>query len=105
MKKRYKWFSITSKDCKFKPYKGSGAGGQRRNKVATAMKCIHEPSGAIGKCENHSTQKPNKREAFKRMANSPEFQSWLKLKIDAGLGEVEIKEGTDYPRKLRLDEV
>jgi len=105
MKKKYKWFSITAKDCKFKPYKGSGGGGQRRNKVETAMKCIHEPSGAIGKCEDHATQKPNKRKAFERMANSKEFQVWLKLKIDAGLDKVDIQEG-DFPvRKLRLNEV
>ncbi len=104
MKKR-KWFSITAKDCKFQYYRGKGKGGQKKNKTDSAARCIHEPSGAVACCEEYREQKQNKRKAFKKMAESAEFQSWLKLKIDAGLGKVEIKEGEASPRKLRLDEV
>ena len=104
-KKKQKWFSITAKDCKFQTYRGSGKGGQHRNKTDSAVRCIHTASGAVGSCEEHKEQKQNKRKAFERMAKSKEFQSWLQLKIDAGLGKIEIKEGDNPTRKLRLDEV
>jgi len=105
MRDRRRWFSITAKDCKFIPYKGSGAGGQKKNKTSSAIHCFHKASGAKGSCESYREQIKNKREAFKRMANSVEFQSWLNLKIEAGKGKIEIKEGEAAVRKLRLDEV
>ncbi|MBD3261001.1 MAG: peptide chain release factor-like protein [Candidatus Altiarchaeales archaeon] len=91
VKKKRRWFSITAKDCEFQTYRGSGKGGQHRNKTDSAVRCIHPPSGAVGTCEEHKEQKQNKRTAFKRMAESKEFQSWINLKIDAGLGRVEIE--------------
>lgn len=105
MKKKTRWFSITAKDCEFKAYKGSGKGGQKRNKTSNAMRCKHPDSGAIGECEEYREQSRNKKIAFERMANTKEFQAWIKLKIDAGLGKVEIEEGKNTKRKLRLDEV
>ena len=90
-KKKKKWFSVTEKDLKFQKYRGSGKGGQKRNKVESAFRCIHEPSGAVGQCEEFREPIQNKRKAFERMAKSPEFQAWLKLKIDAGLGKVSVE--------------
>lgn len=104
-KKRQKLFSVTAKDCTFQFYRAGGKGGQHRNKTDSAARCIHKPSGAVGTCEEHKEQKQNKRLAFKRMAESPEFQSWLKLKIDAGLGKVKIQEGDSPERDLKLEEV
>lgn len=104
-KNKRRWFSVTAKDCKFQTYRGSGNGGQKRNKTDSAVRCIHPPSGAVGSCEVHKEQKYNKREAFRLMYESAEFQSWLKLKIAAGLDQVTIEEGDEPPRKLRMDEV
>jgi protein subunit release factor A len=104
-KKKKLWFSVTAKDCKWTMYRAKGKGGQHRNKTDSAVRCQHEPSGAIGTCEEFREQSKNKKAAFERMATSPEFQTWLNLKIDAGLGKVEIQEGDESPRKLRLDEV
>lgn len=102
-------FSITAADCEFKAKRGSGKGGQARNKTSNAIQCFHEPSGAMGECEDSRSQDLNRREAFKRMTETREFQTWLQLKIDAALGKVEIEEptetGTRVSRKLRMDEV
>lgn len=103
-RKKQRWFSITAKDCTFQTYRGSGKGGQHRNKTDSAVRCIHPPSGAVGTCEEHKEQRQNKKTAFKRMAESNEFQSWLKLKIEAGLGNIEITVG-DQTRLLSKDEV
>lgn len=108
MKKKL-WFSITEKDCRFIAKRGSGKGGQKKNKTSNAIQCFHDPSGAMGESEDGSVQTLNKRTAFKRMVESKEFQSWLNLKIEAGKGNVEITEDTELgnkiTRKLRIDEV
>lgn len=103
--KKQLWFSITAKDCDFQVYRGTGKGGQKKNKTSSAVRCTHRESGAVGCCEEYREQTANKKEAFRKMANSPEFQSWLKLKIDCGLGKVEIKEGNNSTRKLNMDEL
>jgi protein subunit release factor B len=109
MRNKKKWFSITAKDCDFHYFIASGKGGQKRNKTASACRCRHEPSGAVGECVDHREQSKNKKIAFKRMAESAKFQSWIKLKIDAGLGKVDIEhqntKGSWVKRKVGLDEV
>ena len=39
-KRREKLFSVTLKDCDVQPYRGSGAGGQKRNKKADTHKIL-----------------------------------------------------------------
>lgn len=112
-KKKYtrkvKMFSVTASDCRFIAKRGSGKGGQKRNKTSNAIQCFHDPSGAMGESEDGREQSLNKRKAFERMVNSKEFQSWLILKIETGLGNIEIEEisemGNKYTRKLEIDEV
>lgn len=108
-RKMRKWFSVTAKDCIFQPFKATGKGGQKRNKTESAMRCTHNESKAVGECSDHREQSANKKIAFKRMTESAMFQSWLKLKIDAGLGKVDIehenKNGQWVKRKLGLEEV
>jgi hypothetical protein len=103
------WFSITEKDCRFLAKRGSGNGGQKKQKTSSAIQCFHDESGAMGESEDSREQKQNRKLAFGRMVKSPEFQGWLKLKIEAGLGHVEIEEATEQgnrvSRKLRMDEV
>jgi protein subunit release factor B len=102
-------FSVTAKDCEFKDKRGSGKGGQKKNKTSSAIQCIHHPSGAMGEAEDHREQSLNRRLAFKRMAESVEFQVWAKLRADVMLGKVEIEEndetGRPVKRKMRVEEL
>lgn len=103
------WFSITAKDCEFKTKRGSGNGRQKKQKTSSAVQCFHKESGAMGEAEDAREQSQNKKLAFKRMTDTPEFKSWLNLKIEAGKGNIEITENTEQgnqvSRKLRMDEV
>ena len=81
-------FSVTAKDCDFEPYKGSGAGGQKKNKTSSAMRCIHRESGATGQCENYREQPLNKKEAFKRMSQTKKFQDWIRIEAARKTGEL-----------------
>ena len=109
MKKREKMFSVTAADCEWQTFRGSGDGGQKKQKTSSGVRCCHEASGAEGKATDSRHQHINRRTAFERMCNTSEFQSWLKLKIEAGLGHIEIEEATDQgnkvTRKLGMDEV
>lgn len=104
MKKR-KWFSVTGKDCKWTYFNPPGGGGQNKNKNMNGARCKHEASGAVGKAGDLKSRKENKRLAFERMANTSEFQSWLKLKTEAGFGNVEIQQGDEPSRLLNMEEV
>lgn len=72
-------FKITHDHCRFTFSRASGAGGQNVNKRSTKARCTHEPSGAVGVCQDHREQHRNKVEAFQRMARTPEFQRWARL--------------------------
>lgn len=43
-----KLFTLDQSHFTFKAKRGSGAGGQKRNKTSSAIQCVHEPSGARG---------------------------------------------------------
>lgn len=98
--KREKLFSVTIHDCRVDTYRGSGKGGQNRNKRDTAVRVVHEPSGAIGQCEEQRTQWQNKKVAFGRMARTKEFDKWLRLEASKRTGELErIKKKVDRELK------
>lgn len=72
-------FSVTRDDCEWSYYRSSGAGGQHKNKTDSAVRCFHRPSGAIAQAAESRSQLDNRRLAFERMANTPEFKHWLKI--------------------------
>lgn len=85
-KKKELLFSVTAKDCEWSYTKGTGAGGQKRNKTSSAVHCTHRPSGAHGYSEASRSQHDNKREAFVKMAESQEFQKWNRMEAMRRMG-------------------
>jgi len=69
-------FSVTSADCDWQFVRGSGKGGQKRNKTSSAVRCTHRASGAVGFSENGRSQMHNRQAAFEKMAHTPEFKKW-----------------------------
>lgn len=91
-------FSVTAKDCEWSYTKGTGAGGQKRNKTSSAVHCHHRPSGARGYSEASRSQLDNKRDAFVKMANTVEFRRWNQLEAMKKMGQLE-----ELERKLEED--
>ena len=87
-RKRERLFSVTAKDCVFQATRGSGPGGQHRNKVATAIRCKHTDSGAVGYASDDKSQHRNKRKAFLRMAESKKFRDWVKIEASRRTGDL-----------------
>lgn len=76
-------FSITKKDLIVETFKSGKSGGQRRDKVETAVRITHPASGAVGQSQDQRSREQNKKLAFRRMSEHPKFKTWLR--IQAGL--------------------
>lgn len=85
-------FSTTLADCDVETFRGSGPGGQHRNKVSSAVRVRHRESGAVGKATESRSQDQNKKEAFKRMVETPTYQSWARVKAARMLGQKSTEE-------------
>ena len=88
--------SVTAHDCRWEYFRGTGAGGQKRNKTSNCARCTHEPSGAVGEARESRSQRDNRELAFGRMARSDKFQTWLRLEIARRTGqELQIQEAVE----------
>lgn len=81
-------FSITAQDCDWSYTRGTGAGGQKRNKTSSAVHCHHRASGARGYSESSRSQLDNRRDAFEKMTATKEFQQWVRLEYMRRTGEM-----------------
>lgn len=96
-------FSVTKKDFEVQTLKGSGPGGQHRNKTETGVRIVHRPSGAVGVATDNKSQAVNKEAAFNRLANSKTFKGWIKIKAFKMMGEKSIEERVEeamHPKNL-----
>jgi protein subunit release factor B len=89
-------FSVTASDCEWSYTRGTGKGGQKKNKTSSAVHCFHRPSGAHGFAQDSRKQVENKRSAFVRMAATAEFQAWHRVESARRTGAlIEIEEIVD----------
>lgn len=72
-------FTVTADDCDWSFFAAGGPGGQHQNKTASACRCTHRASGAVGISREHREQRRNKIAAFQRMSQTKEFGLWHKL--------------------------
>lgn len=70
---------VTIKDCEVQTFRAGGKGGQNQNKRDTGVRIIHRASGAVGESREERSQLQNKKKAFRRMAESQKFQTWMKI--------------------------
>ena len=85
-------FSITKKDLKIETMRGSGKGGQHRNKTDSAVRITHIQSGAVGYSEDQRSQLQNKKTAFERLVRTKEFKVWHKKRVFEIMGKLKTPE-------------
>lgn len=105
MNKKELLFSVTASDCEWSYTRGTGAGGQKKNKTSSAVHCIHRPSGGHGYSEASRSQRDNRETAFKKMSESKEFQAWQRLEIARRTGMLlEVEKNVDKQMtEIRID--
>lgn len=58
---------ILLREVRFHPFRGGGPGGQHRNKVESAVRLVHPPSGIMVVASEHRLQGRNRDLALQRL--------------------------------------
>jgi len=80
--------TVTAKDCELQTFRSGGKGGQNQNSRDTGVRFIHRPSGARGESREFRTQWENKKAAWRRMVETPQFRYWVSVQT----GSIEAAE-------------
>lgn len=97
-----KVISLTAKDFEWSYTRGTGKGGQKKNKTSSAVYCTHKPSKSQGYSEASRSQADNKVDAFKKCVNLPSFQAWLKMETARKMG---LLAGVDEAVKREMKKI
>lgn len=88
--------TLDEKDVKIDLFHSSGAGGQNINKVETAVRATHLPTGTVVVCQDERSQLNNKRRALENLAkkltdqNAELEQKRMKVDIQTQLKRVSV---------------
>jgi len=92
---------IEAKDLKMDTYRSSGAGGQNVNKVETAVRITHLPSGIITACQEERSQGKNRAKAMAMLAAKlAQMNEENQAKANAGARKKQVGTG-DRSEKIR----
>ncbi len=73
---------INPNDIEMDVYHSSSAGGQNVQKVATAIRLVHKPTGLVVTCQDERSQLQNKEKAF-RILRSKLYEREMQMRTDA----------------------
>ena len=91
---------IREEDYDFMPYHSSGAGGQNVNKVSSAVRILHKPTGIVVTCQTERSQLQNKETAMRMLKSK-----LMEIKIRERLETIEdvrgVKTNIEWGNQIR----
>lgn len=96
-------FSVTLADCEVQTFRSGGKGGQNVNKRDTGVRIIHTPSGAVGKSTDERSQLQNKRTAFRRMTETKEFKTWVRIQAGEDARTIAAVDRELWPDRIKIE--
>ena len=91
---------IRDEDYDFMPYHSSGAGGQNVNKVSSAVRILHKPTGIVVTCQTERSQLQNNETAM-RMLKSKLMEIKIRERLDT-IDEVRgVKTNIEWGNQIR----
>ena len=79
-------FSVTMKDLRMQTFSVGGPGGGGKDTSNSAVRLIHDASGAVGEGRETRSNTQNRRAAFTHLVNSKKFKDWHRLECARHLG-------------------
>ena len=94
MEDRKPLFTLSKANGDFvvQPFKGTGNGGQKRNKTMSACRVTHPASGTVSECQEERSFDQNKKKAFNRLLEKESFKKWFRMEYLRRSGEYAIME-------------
>lgn len=89
--------NINLRDITVQAYKSSGPGGQHRNKVETAIRVIHNPTGIIVTASDSRSKLQNKKKALNKLQealNSQKEKAHQNFNVEQWMNKIEIERGS-----------